>query len=149
MNLPKSFVVQITLDANPLPGAFFMVRIPMRSKNDFWLCFGPTEASGHFTVSREFLLDAALREKNMFMMDYLDPEHDRTGNLAVEPMNVNAVERALNAFAQFKDFMPYPVGYEQGLSAYLGQLREHGKGRLAARTVGETEEPIGNSEQEV
>ena len=118
----------------------------MRVKNDFRLCFGPTDANGFFTLSREALVKAAVQEKNMFMMDYMDPEIDRKDHLVIEPMDLCAVIRAQKAFAQFKDFLSYPPAYEQGLSAYLGQLKSFHKGRLSARSLGKTEEPVHGSD---
>lgn len=66
VSLPESFAVQVSLDAHPLPGAFFKVRkvrIPMRAENEFRLCFGPTDSNGSLTLSREDLIAAPFERR--------------------------------------------------------------------------------------
>jgi hypothetical protein len=113
-----TYVLRLTLDGVPLPGALVRTRIPMRAKNDFDFCLGPTDEDGTLRLTRDQLVDRAMKEKAFFIMDFLDPEFDRIGPLEVLPMSVDDVDLACEAYERFHDVFEYPPNYLENLKKY-------------------------------
>jgi hypothetical protein len=87
----------------------------MSRKNDFGLAFGPSDAEGRIEIRRDDLLREADKERQLFLMDYGDPEADFTGKIVVDILSRPAVERALKAYQFYRNVSSYTPEYEKNL----------------------------------
>jgi hypothetical protein len=113
--LPECLHATVSSSGRPVSGLFVRVRIATSRKNDFANGFGPSDAAGNISVTREDLLREAERDRNLFIMDYGHPEHDYAGCIDVTPMNREALIRALDAYHQFQVASEFPPLYPEHL----------------------------------
>jgi hypothetical protein len=125
--LPAQVLIRCTADDEPLAGAFATLRVPMWSKNQYMLVFGPTDSEGLIRVSGSELAARARAELDAFPMDYTTFPGDWTGGLGVEVLDATGVHRLREAIGlwgeQFypPDFADTLDGYEQRLRALEGR----------------------------
>jgi len=50
---------------------------------------------------------------NFALMDYVSPDTGPSGELAVGPVAVEDIDRALDAFAKVSNYITYPVDFDQ------------------------------------
>jgi hypothetical protein len=55
------------------------------------------------------MISEALRDQELFVMDYGDPERHFSGELAVSIFGKKAIERAIDAYSIFKDPIAFPA----------------------------------------
>jgi len=61
------------------------------------------------------LMKEAKEEASSAIMDYGDPEMVFTGGIAVQPLNIPAIDRALKAYEQWQNASIYPKGWKKTL----------------------------------
>jgi len=129
--LPEQVAVSVTLDGEPLAGAWVNLRLPMQRKNDYGLLFGPTNEAGALTVSGADLERMAHLVNGLFLMDYVGLLGWWTGEIVVTPFDLDAVRRAEHAHRTWAEAIPdfYPPDFVD----QMDRLTE----RLAASSGGE------------
>ena len=115
MRLPERIEVAVTVDGKPLEGQFINLTIVTTFKNNFHLLFGATADDGKLVITRNRIISEALRDQELFVMDYGDPESHFSGEIVVSILGKKAIERAIDAYYIFKDAIGFPPDY-------LGQL---------------------------
>ena len=106
----------------------------MREKNAFsYLVF--LDSHGDAEISGEELLRAFDEERNIFIMDYIDPRIGYTGKMDCRMLDPNELQRALDAFQMFRGKMSFPANYEEHLRAELQNKRNPKNYQLQASTV--------------
>lgn len=122
MKLPERIKVTATIGRGPLEGVLFQVSIVTTFKNDFHLLFGPTNDRGEFLITRADMIKEALRQQEMSIMDYGDPEIHFAGELVVSTFGRKKLKGAIEAYPIFKDTMEFPPEYLNQLQRALGIL---------------------------
>ena len=135
MNLPELLNVHALIGDSPVEGLIVEVCIKVNLKNDFSSLHGLTDAGGSLSVKKDTLLERALTEKKFFLMDYADPEANFTGVIELTPCSDLMLERALNAYSQFKSVYNYPVGYHEMLKRGIGFLESIDVYKVALKCV--------------
>lgn len=122
--LPEHIEVRCKVKGAPFKGAWIILVIKTSYKNPFNLLFGPTNSLGEIAITRAQVLAEAEKNRRMFLMDYGHPEEDWTGHIEIEPMNVEDVQKALQAHELFKGAFKYPEDFQQKLLDYLEGLKQ-------------------------
>jgi hypothetical protein len=111
MRLPEQIEVSVSVDGKPLGGVLIHLTIVTTFKNDFVLLFGPTGVDGKLVISRDEMIREALREQELFIMDYGDPEIHFSGVVLVAVFGKDAIKKAIDVYPDFKDAFEFPPGY--------------------------------------
>ena len=125
MNLLPNFSVVCKLDGQIAADIPVLVRIAMRTKNDFSIVAGATDSLGRMTVTGAVLEDDIASTISMFPMDYSDiggPDSAFGGSITVHAMTMPEVESALRAYDYFSKEVIYPQNYRSKLEAGYRQL---------------------------
>jgi hypothetical protein len=131
MNLPDRISIRVDADGKPAAGMFVRVTLQMARKNDFSLGFGPSDIAGRLNISREDLLLEAEKERRLFVMDYGHPERDFGGELSIQPLNREALARAIAAYELYHDETEFPAGYVDMLREASTNLDRNGHRQLS------------------
>jgi hypothetical protein len=124
VQLPQKLRVHISTDGEPVPGMLALATIETNFKSPFTVVIGPTDAGGNADVSREEMLEQAESDRQLFVMDYGDPELSATGRIAIRLMLLPEIERALQAYELFHGHVRYPEGYKDNLDRAAGLLEQ-------------------------
>ncbi|HEX6650321.1 MAG TPA: hypothetical protein VF075_12300 [Pyrinomonadaceae bacterium] len=115
MKLPEQIQLIATVDGNPLPGVLIQVSIVTSFKNNFHLLFRPTDDQGSVVITRGEMIKEALRDQQLFIMDYGDPETDFAGELVISIFGRERLKGAIKVYPDFKDVADYPPDYLNNL----------------------------------
>jgi hypothetical protein len=137
VQLPQKLQVHISRDDEPVPGMFALATIEMSFKNSFNVVIGPSDAGGNAYVSREEMLKQAQSDRELFLMDYADPERDATGRIVIRLMLLPNIQGALHAYESFHLHYPYPEGYKDNLNRAAQSLKQLNDRPLSLQAVGE------------
>lgn len=99
LRLPELITVTCLQDGCPTEGRWISVTLPVRVKNEYGFIFGPSDAKGRITIDREALLAEAKETERTGLMDYAGLEGNWTGSLQIAALDVDGVDRALEAHA--------------------------------------------------
>ncbi len=135
MKLPEAMTIRVCGDSKPLAGMLVTVTIKVHWKNDFNVLCGPTDPTGSVYVSREYLLDEARKDRELFLMDYGHPEVDVTGEIAVQPMGISDLKRAADAYNLFKHSGLYRQGYIEDIQSAIDLLTRSGTKELRSEVA--------------
>ena len=124
-------LIRCTADGEILPGAFVTVRVPMWSKNQYMLVFGPSDAEGFIRVSGDELAAQAQAVQAAFPMDYMTFPGDWTGGLGVEVLDAAGVQGLREAIGLWGEHF-YPPNFADTLDGYEQRLRALDGRRLEA-----------------
>jgi len=124
VQLPEKLQVHISTNGQPVPGMFASARIETNFKGHFYVVIGPTDESGNASLSREEMLDQALADSKLFVMDCGHPETCATGRIVVSVRLLPDIERALEAYEMFHQHTRYPEGYKDNLNRAAQSLKE-------------------------
>jgi hypothetical protein len=117
MNTPVSFPRRTIVRATPLPPEGLAVRLSfaMLKKNsfDFVVFLG---ADGIAEISEDELLAWFDQERNMFIMDYVDPRTNFTGQVTAKVLSTTELQGALRAFEKYSRYSKYPDNYKKFLN---------------------------------
>jgi hypothetical protein len=116
VQLPQKLRVHISTNGEPLPGMLAWATIETNYKNPFTVVIGPTDAAGNACLSREEILEQTESDRQLFIMDYADPEVSATGRIVIQLMLLPDIERALQGYEQFHLYTRYPEGYKDNLN---------------------------------
>lgn len=108
MKLPEQIEVTATVDSKPLEGVLILVTIVTTYKNDFHLLFGPTDDKGRLVITRDEMIREAQRERELFLMDYGDPEINFAGELVISIFGREKLKNAITVYPDFKDVVEFP-----------------------------------------
>src|SRR5215831_12831845 len=97
MKLPDSIRIEASAGGQSLAGIFVSVEIKTIRKNHFILTFGPTDAVGKITISKDDLMREGEALHRFFLMDYGHPEADFSGEMVIAALDVDALDRAIKA----------------------------------------------------
>lgn len=131
MNLLPNFNVVCKLDGQIAADIPVLVRIAMRTKNDFSIVVGATDSLGRMIVTGAMLEQDIASTISIFPMDYSDiggADSAFAGSITVHAMTIPEVESALRAYDYFTKEVNYPQNYRAKLEAGHRQLS-----RLAPR----------------
>lgn len=106
--IPIQLVLLASLAGAPLPGAWFAVTLPMRTKNPYRLLFGPASLSGAITITRDDILREVKKVRDLFLMDYDDPSIGWTGRMEVRALNRSDIANVLLAYDTYASVGVYP-----------------------------------------
>jgi hypothetical protein len=86
----------------------------MSRKNPFdFVAF--TSDDGTAAIRSDELLRTFDREREFFLMDYIDPRVGFTGKVTGKVLSDDEVRAAIKAVAEYRKCYSYPDGYEEGL----------------------------------
>jgi hypothetical protein len=122
MPAPRPLPENISLRAvGPSPdGLAISLYFEMSIKNNFgYLAF--LGHDGTATISKKELTDQFDEERNMFLMDYVDPRVAFTGKITAKVLGVEGIVRALEAFTLYRKHVAYPMDYEKNLRMALSK----------------------------
>lgn len=124
MQFPRQIVVRVSALQQPVPGLLIDLSIPMKRKNDYGWLVGPSDANGVIEVSEASLRERVEADRNLFIMDYVDPEHDAKGQIRLSVPLPAEIDAAVSAFSLYRDVSPYPPAYGAGLQSTRRKLLE-------------------------
>ena len=119
--LPQQIAIEVHEGTKPCAGVLVNVTLVTTRKNDFRSMWGPTDAAGKLTVTRQELLDEGMKDREFFLMDYGHPELDFSGEIRLRVAREADLGRALAAYAQFSPGFPYRTGYAAMLQLGLDE----------------------------
>ncbi len=125
MNLLPDFNVVCKLDGQIAADISVLVRVAMRTKNDFSIVVGATDSLGRIAVTGASLEEDVASTISMFPMDYSDiggADSAFAGSITVHAMTMPEVESALRAYDYFSKVVIYPQNYRSKLEAGYRQL---------------------------
>lgn len=125
MNLLPDFNVVCKLDGQIAADIPVLVRVAMRTKNDFSIVVGATDSLGRMAVTGASLEDDIASTISMFPTDYSGiggADSAFAGSITVHAMTIPEVESALRAFDYFSKEVIYPHDYRSRLEAGYRQL---------------------------
>jgi hypothetical protein len=120
--VPAQVSIRCTADGEPLAWAFVTVQLPMWSKNQYALVFGPSDGNGVIRVSGDELAAQARAEQDAFPMDYATFPADWSGAIGVEVLDQAGVQRLREAMRVWGEGF-YPPEFGRTLNAYEQRLR--------------------------
>ena len=121
--LPKRISVRTT-HSSP-EGLAVILLFKMKSKNDFsYIVF--LDSNGIAEVFREDILKHFDEQRNVFIMDYIDPRIGFTGEMSAHILSSSELKGALSAFQMFRDKLWYPSKYEERLNKAIAQGQDSG-----------------------
>jgi hypothetical protein len=135
--LPVHVVIRCTVEDEPLAGAIATVRLPMWSKNQYALAFGPSDAEGFIRVSGDELAARTNDVVAASPMDYLAFPGGWTGGLGAEVIDLAGVQRLRDAMGVWGEQF-YPADFARTLDAYERRLHKL-EGRQLRAEVARTE----------
>jgi hypothetical protein len=130
--VPDEVRIRCTADDEPFAESFATLRIPMWSKNQYVLLFGPSDADALILVSGDELAARARAEQDAFPMDYTTFPGDWTGSLGVEVLDLAGMQRLREAIGIWGERF-YPPGFAHTLDGYEQRLRRLEGRRLQAK----------------
>jgi hypothetical protein len=96
----------------PIQGVLLLAAFGVRARNTYRVVIGPTDENGVATVTRDEICHEAKALMQMAMMDYEPLEQTFSGQIGIEVMCRDHIERALEAFSIYKTHCQFPIGYE-------------------------------------
>jgi hypothetical protein len=126
MRLPDLLELSLLSNGQPTAGLLLTLEICVTRKNNFHVWSLPSDSAGRVTVSRAYLLDQCAVDQNLFVMDYGHPEANFSGRIVARVATLTDVKRAINAYGQFKNVVPFREGYLRDLKtckSILGNMR--------------------------
>jgi hypothetical protein len=137
MRLPEHIEVTVKAGGEPLEGLLIQLSILTTFKNNFVLLFGPTGVDGKLIINRDEMITQALRDQELFMMDFGDPEIHFSGELLVSVFGKEAIARAINVYPDFKDVYEFPTGHLDQLHRAFQILANLGDQEISVDVVNE------------
>jgi hypothetical protein len=125
-HLPDAVHVRASARNAPLPGLLVLTRVVMHELNDYWGVFGPSDASGTVTITREDLRTSANVTREYYPDEFADLETHLAGLIEVRVMDETALDRALEAADHLPEY-PYPLGYIAKLRSAHAELLKMGR----------------------
>jgi hypothetical protein len=116
-NFPKRVTVRVS---PPIEGLAVSLLFGMRKKNKFgYIIF--TNILGIGEVAREELLHIFDEERSFFIMDYVDPRTNFSGEITAKVLSRSDLDGALKALGLFRDRISFPPGYEKNLGSAIAR----------------------------
>jgi hypothetical protein len=117
-DFPKQ--VRVRVDGPFAEGVAVGIRFEMRRKNDFnYTVF--LDETGAADVSAAELLKTFDEDRAAFLMDYVDPRTNFTGQVKARVLTDAELRRAVGALEMFRGKIPFPDGYEERLRAAVAR----------------------------
>jgi hypothetical protein len=114
--LPEELHLNAYGGGMPLSGAWFVLTLQMSTKNSYRLLFGPASPEGMLTISREDIRRQVTKVRDLFLMDYVDPDIGWTGVLEVAALNRSAIANVLLAHDTYRAAGVYPNDISETLT---------------------------------
>jgi hypothetical protein len=135
-DVPSLTTVRALADGEPIEAMWVTVSFRSNFKNHFVSTHGPSDKRGLVAIERTAVIESAHRDLTMFPMDYGWIERSWTGEIEVEVMNREAIDRALNAVKTWGDLLSdsSPDLWE-GLAAAAASLVVHDGSLLTVEVV--------------
>jgi hypothetical protein len=140
--LPHRLAVVARAGDQPLPGAWFELELPMRTKCSYRVPVGPADENGEFRVSDAELRSAVERINDLFPMDYVGLNAGWTGELVLRPVDRQVLARLQDAYLTWRETGFYPARFAEHLAALKRTLDS--LPREAPLQVTATVEPAGS-----
>jgi hypothetical protein len=131
MKLPERIDIKVLADGKPAGGMFVCLTLRATRKNDFALGFGPANEEGALRISRDDLLREAEKDRQLFIMDYGNPEEDFAGEILVKPLNREELERAAAVHDKYQQVTRYPARYAEQIREARATLDRLSAGELS------------------
>jgi hypothetical protein len=123
------------LDGRPLVGGWVGIWLGTTAKNPFHSFNGPADSQGVVVVTGDDLVSWSAAQANFALIGYVSPERGLDGSIVGEAVNLNDIDRALEAFDLFSDHVPYPPGYAESLTSLAVRLRQSSAGVLEVKVL--------------
>ena len=128
-SLPKEIVVWTT---PPKSGLAVRVTLRTTNKNDFnFLVF--TDAAGRACLRQSQYLEQCEQDRKFWLMDYPDPRTTYSGKIDAETLDERGVINAIDAFNSYREYFPFPDGYEQSLRLAASLAERPGDFKLSVK----------------
>lgn len=137
VQLPQKLQLHISTDGAPVPDMLALATIETNFKNPFTIVIGPSDEDGNAYLSREEMLEQTESTRELFLMDYGDPEASATGRIVVRLMLLPDIEGALQAYELFHQHSRYPEGYKDNLNRAAQSLKQLNDRPLSLRVASE------------
>jgi hypothetical protein len=124
-------VIRLSVDDEPLAGVFAIVALPMWSKNQYALLFGPSDERGVISVSGDDLTRGATAIQDLFPMDYASFPAEWSGGIGAEIVDADGVQRLRVAMDIWGDDH-LPNGLRDDLDEYEARMKTLARRRLRA-----------------
>jgi hypothetical protein len=86
-------------------------------------------------VTGDELLSWCQAQAGLALMDYVSPVGGLDGVIGVEAVNLEDIDRAVEAHRMFAGFTPYPPGYEESLACLKDRLLGSPSGLLQVKVL--------------
>ena len=106
-------------------GLAVRLKFSMSKKNDYFFTAFLDER-GKAEISKTELLRSFDADRNLFLMDYIDPRAAFTGQITAHVLNKAEITKSINARGMFKKY-PYPENYFENLKTALAITQDEGK----------------------
>jgi len=113
--IPGQLVYRVSEGNSPIAGAMIMVTFGVVAKNPYVFVGGPSGRDGLVVVTKDEVGARADQDLEMAMMDYVPLQGGFSGEIKAQPMDSDAIQRALDAYGNFRKYCKYPKGYEENL----------------------------------
>ena len=131
---PSRVVIRCTADDEPFVGAYVIVSLPMWSKNQYALLFGPSDERGLISISADDLTRQARHEEAAFPMDYVSFPAKWAGGIGAEILDADGVQRLREAISVWGDGH-LPALLAGDLDGYETRIRRFAHQRLVAEVA--------------
>jgi hypothetical protein len=133
-SVPSRLVIRLTVDDEPLPGVFAIVTLPMWSKNQYALPFGPSDERGVISVSGDDLMRGAATIQDLSPMDYASFPAEWSGGIGAEIVDAFSVQRIRDAIGLWGgDHLP--GGIRDDLDGYEARMKMLSQRQLLAEVA--------------
>jgi hypothetical protein len=128
---PSQVVIRCTLDDEPFAGAYVTLSLPMWSKNQYALLFGPSDERGVISVTRDELMRSVHDDEAAFPMDYASFPDEWSGGIGAAVLDAAGVQRLRDAITLWGDGH-LPPALAADLDGYEKHVQPVAHRRLAA-----------------
>jgi hypothetical protein len=127
-------VIRCTVDGAPFAGAYVTVSLPMWTKNQYALLFGPSDERGVISITGDELMSGVRAEQDMFPMDYVSFPAEWSGGIGAEILEAAGVQRLREAIGVWgDDHVPHRLAAD--LDAYEERVQLHAARKLTAEVA--------------
>ena len=97
-SIPEAIEILALHEHKPVVDLLVMLRLSTNHKNNYSLILAPTDSSGRSSISKEDLINDAIKTADLALMDYVPLEESYTGEIQAKVMTKTDVEHAIKAY---------------------------------------------------